>query len=79
MAGVSSKAISLVCILHAMTGVTDTLHAVVYAAMLGGLVRGVNPLSQVIWMKFPCGYAWKVIADGIASYAIAAVVIRMIG
>lgn len=62
-----------------MVGVTDTVHAVLYAAMLGGLVRGVNALSQAIWMKFPCGYAWKVVADGVAGYAIAAVVIRAIG
>lgn len=73
------EAVALVCILHAMTGVTDTLHAVLYAGTLGGLVRGVGPLSMAIWMKFPCGYAWKVVADGVASYALAAVAIRAIG
>jgi hypothetical protein len=73
------EAVSLVCILHAMTGVTDTVHAVAYAAMLGALVRGVGPVSQANWMKHPWPYAWKVIGDGVLAYALAAVVIRLIG
>lgn len=73
------EAASLVCILHAMTGVNDTVHAVVYAALLGGLVRGAGAASQAIWMRHPWTFAVKLIGDGVVAYALAAVVIRMIG
>ena len=72
------EAVALVGILHIMRGYTDLVHAVVYAAALGALVRGVGPVSQANWMKYPWAYAWKVIGDGVVAYAIAAVVIRAV-
>jgi hypothetical protein len=73
------EATSLVCILHAMGGTADLVHTLVYAGLLGGLVRGVGPVTQANWMNFPWPHAIKVLADGVFCYAIAAVVIRMIG
>ena len=72
------ESISLVCVLHAF-GVTDLLHAAAYGAMLGALVRGVGPLNQAIWMNFPWAPAVKVILDGAAGWAVAALVIRLVG
>lgn len=73
------EAASLVCILHAMGGTKDLVSTVAYAAMLGALVRGVGPVSQANWMKFPWAYAWKLIADGVVAYALAAIAIRALG
>lgn len=73
------EASALVCILHGMVGVTDVLHAAFYAALLGGLVRGAGAASQAIWMGYPRTFAVKLVADGVVAYALAAVVIRMLG